>query len=300
MAIAAYARAQTLQVPLAICTNNTYLWTFNSLGQSPCLMTSKLGSVCSGTFNVPPLAPNGFYQSPVPLSDDKCLCNSVVYSLISACALCQSGTFLPWSTFQLNCTSVYTILPFDIPSDTKVPHWAYLNVTSSDEFQPAAANAVTNAPESTHISTSATSTSTSSTTSAGSSSSSSNVGPIVGGVLGAFVGLGLIAGLLFWWMRGRNRRQTPPGPSPKPMTEHLIDGSTSMTSNTTAPVLHTSPMKLYNPSDPSTFPSFPADYELGHPVGVPDPSLSFSNPTQSSGAPHATNQGLHYTGTPEV
>lgn len=171
------------------------------------------------------------------------------------------------------------------------------------------------APESTHISTSATSTSTSSTTSAGSSSSSSNVGPIVGGVLGAFVGLGLIAGLLFWWMRGRNRRQTPPGPSPKPMTEHLIDGSTSMTSNTTAPVLHTSPMKLYvgspfsslfvlifiqNPSDPSTFPSFPADYELGHPVGVPDPSLSFSNPTQSSGAPHATNQGLHYTGTPEV
>jgi hypothetical protein len=80
-------------------------------------------------YNVPPLpGPEYRYLGPEPGYANGCECSSVKYSLLSACALCQSSTtalkyvrlrhteltqtsltiVIRWSTFSENCSRVYT------------------------------------------------------------------------------------------------------------------------------------------------------------------------------------------------
>lgn len=319
VAAATYAAAQTNQT-IAQCTNSTYQWTFNSLNQSPCQMASFLGGVCNaGTFSVPPLTTGLVYIGPTPGEANGCRCSSVFYSLISACALCQSDQFLKWSAYNGNCSVPYLgIFPFDIPNGTKIPDWAYQDVSASDQFLPTAAQTVLSLPESTHTgqptsTSSVTASTTSSTSSATSvpatssgSSSSSNAGAIAGGVVGGVVGLALIAALIFWWMR-RRRAQPASAALLDPTSAAPMSPVSPTTFVQTATFGTTSP-RLYDPSDPSTFPSSPAD------SSAPPPSMqeyqpqaypqsTYSNPSQPliPGPSYATaNQGPRYTGVPEL
>jgi hypothetical protein len=116
----------------------------NSKGQSPCLVAAYLASVCddgctqfalkaeavaSRNFTVflVPALPNELssYQGPTVAQANQCGCSSVFYSLLSACAECQSGKILTyaqvslgrlfyllkyrasWSAFKANCNTVY-------------------------------------------------------------------------------------------------------------------------------------------------------------------------------------------------
>ncbi|KAJ6525641.1 hypothetical protein B0H19DRAFT_1198149 [Mycena capillaripes] len=110
----------------------SFAWSLNTLGQNPCLVAAYLGSVCDdGLFVVPALPNNlGVYEGPTVAQANACGCSSVFYSLLSACADCQSGHILTWSAFKANCSTVYPqIFIGDIPSATRVPHWAYQNIT---------------------------------------------------------------------------------------------------------------------------------------------------------------------------
>jgi len=216
VALAGYAVAQSSQ-PLAQCTNSTYDWTFNSLGQSPCAITAILGGVCNeGRFNVPPLpGPNFNYVGPGLGNDNACLCSSVFYSLLSACSLCQSARYYRWLAYTTNCSVSYPgVFPFDIPTSTKVPHWAYLDVVRDDGFSPEVAQAALGGAESTNVlqitrstnlasmtpyfsASSAPPSPPSSSPSPSSSSSSPNLRATAGFLVGGVVGLIFIVQLIF-------------------------------------------------------------------------------------------------------
>lgn len=122
---------------------DSYIWAYNSHGQSPCTVSAYLQGQCtSGVPRVPPLLPDHYYSGPnVTQSENRCLCNSIVYSLISACASCQLGSYLPWSKWTVDCKAVYlNVLPILIPPETDVPGWAYtLDPETSDSFNVTAA-----------------------------------------------------------------------------------------------------------------------------------------------------------------
>ncbi|CAL1716288.1 unnamed protein product [Somion occarium] len=206
-------------------------WMVNSRGQSPCLVAAYLNTPCirdpsdAYVFALPP----GFhYRPPIPSTATECQCSSVFYSVLQACAICQGDPSVPWSTWNMNCTSaVYqSVYPHDIPVGTSIPAWAYLDVSLPDNFNLTGAQALadTHPPESTAVgaptsvvSVSPTASGSASgsgapnvTPSVGSSNGSAstsgggtNVGAIVGGVIGGVIGLALIVGAVWWFMRRR-------------------------------------------------------------------------------------------------
>ncbi|KAF7363632.1 hypothetical protein MSAN_01020300 [Mycena sanguinolenta] len=222
--------------------NPSFAWASNSLRQSPCLVAAYLGSVCDdGLFFVPALDNSlSFYQGPTVAQANSCGCSSAFYSLLGACAQCQSAQVLSWSAFSENCTTTYSqIYPDNIPTGTAVPHWAYQNVTGGT-FNSTLAQLNLNAPEST-----ANSQPTSATLPPGSSNTSSpkksKAGPIAGGVVGGVVFICLVCIAAFWFIRRRHRGVA------------LVPTPIGYYSDITFSSLQTP--KLYNPSDPSTFPS---------------------------------------------
>lgn len=239
------------------------------------MVAGYLDSPCTGslvTFTY--LPPTWHYDGPDVATATPCRCSTVYYSLTSACAICQEGQFLTWSEWNGNCTSVYTTFPEPIPPGTRVPNWAYVPIGANDLWNVASAEAADYGPESTgtvagpstitgYVSTS-TSGSTSTTNPGGNSGGKSiNVGAIAGGVVGGVVALVALLGILLLRRRNSNRvassplintNQYPPSPlvGEKPNLGYNLTGSTmapsfpSMTAG--------SPMKLYDPSDPTTFP----------------------------------------------
>ncbi|KAF8339333.1 hypothetical protein F5887DRAFT_981015 [Amanita rubescens] len=203
-------------------------------------------------FTLPPITPNGSYNGPyngptVDQSNKKCYCTSIFYSLISACAACQFGTWITWPDYHQNCsTAIYlTVYPDTIPSDTVVPRWAFLDVTATNNtFDPAAASRAA---------------ATSATAGSKSHSSKLSAGGIAGTVVGSVLGALLIAALLGTGINAipdagntesmnQPTRASPlslptvsspplssPGTSPPPLSEHQ-------------------PLKYYNPDDPTTHP----------------------------------------------
>ncbi|KAF8896394.1 hypothetical protein BD779DRAFT_582797 [Infundibulicybe gibba] len=122
--------------PTASCLPNTLQWAFNSLNQSPCTIAEFLLNSCSvgsGSLHIPPIQANDLgYTVSSPTS---CTCNSVFYSLLSACALCQSGNLRKWSDYSLNCSSpTFITLPEGVPNGTRIPHYAFHDVLSANEF----------------------------------------------------------------------------------------------------------------------------------------------------------------------
>ncbi|KAG1812413.1 uncharacterized protein BJ212DRAFT_449308 [Suillus subaureus] len=207
----------------------------NSLSQNPRLVTAYFGSpYADGSYEIVAIPAGTQYLGPPLNGANPCQCNSVIYSLTSACGVCQGLTPVTWSSWKTYCTTAFTQLyPTTIPTGTAVPNWAYLDVVTGNIFNVTAAQLDGDLPESiatsppttissaiivtfTSVHASTTSLSTSlptSTTSTGSSSptsKSSDVGAIAGGVVGGIVGVGAIAGLAAWFfIKHRHSRRAP-------------------------------------------------------------------------------------------
>ncbi|PBK60992.1 hypothetical protein ARMSODRAFT_965358 [Armillaria solidipes] len=316
------ARAQSE----ATCTDSAYSWSFNSLNQSPCDIGRALGGVCTADFSIQAL-PSGYHYSGVgAIYTSDCVCNTVYYSLLNVCAACQGGSVSVWGEWDTNCTTTYQTYPVNIPDGTAVPHYAYQSLSPNGTFDFASAVVDTGA-EATHIaSTSASSTSGSSsrststspsstpTPASGSSSSgsSSNTGAIVGGVVGGVVGLAIIAALIFFLVRRHRRRPVavattgPTGGDIPPPTSSFV--GQNLTGSAYAPTVYD---KVYDPNDPSTFPSAngvpygqqqaPGGYPQSYaplPPSSPDSNMipNRFSPAQPTSPPPASA----YRGAPEV
>ncbi|KAJ4487759.1 hypothetical protein J3R30DRAFT_844258 [Lentinula aciculospora] len=218
----------TAQDTEAVCILASLQWSFNTEKQSPCAVASSLLGVCSGgEYNVIAL-PNADseYLGPSIDAANPCQCNTVVYSLMSACALCQNGTTITWSEWTTNCATVYDTFPKPIPDGLRVPAYAYLDVETQDTFDANAAMQDANATESTalpsttsKISSTQSSTTTSQTSSAQASTSSTasasdsittqsnpRSNAIGGGIVGGILGLALLF-LLVGSLLGLRRRR---------------------------------------------------------------------------------------------
>jgi len=128
--------AQTL--PLCLSGYTSF---YNSLNQTPCQMAAALGGACdNGEYSVEPLLPGNLYLGPTRFDGNSCLCSTVFYSLLSACAYCQGHSYYGWSTFDVNCSITYNqVFSEPIPSSTRIPHYAYLDVVAGNNFNVAAA-----------------------------------------------------------------------------------------------------------------------------------------------------------------
>ncbi|KAI6109518.1 hypothetical protein EDD16DRAFT_673721 [Pisolithus croceorrhizus] len=304
-----YPLRATAQQTTVVCPSQ-YNWMDNSKSQNPCLVAAYVQGVCSGgQFSVDALQPNTHYVGPYTDQANACECNTVTYSLISACSICQNSTYIAWSSWSYNCSTVYSGYPENIPTGTAVPQWAYQDVEPTDDFNVTVAQAVGDSPESTATAAQSTVTSiptatstaasltaapsSSTTSSPQSASKSSNTGAIVGGAVGGVVGLAAIVGLAAWLLLRRRRQVTPPnaldGGAPPPATSSMYTGSNSFTAPLTQP-------KFYDPSDPSTFPASPPS-----PTIQTTPSNGYQNPSIHS-ALYASQGGRPggYSGAPEL
>jgi len=236
-----------------------YSWMSNSKGQSPCLVASYLQSACNnGDWTVTDLPPGSHYTGPDTAENSVCQCSTVTYSTISACGICQNRTAEGWTSWSYNCTSVFPEeFTKNIPPGTAVPAWAYLDVTTEDEINLSDMQADMNAPESTGTSAptaSASSIPSGAPAPTSGSNKSSNAGVIAGGVVG---GLGLFVGavVIFFVRRGRIRRA--PSASFGTYGANPLHSPSPMSQYGHGVAMQTTPPRLYNPSDPSTFPSSP-------------------------------------------
>ncbi|KAK7024451.1 hypothetical protein VNI00_016302 [Paramarasmius palmivorus] len=158
------------QVPVVATCNAGFEWSFNSLNQSPCQLASYLGGTCiGGPFGIPPLPNTGNVYEGLPLGENNiCRCSSVFYSALSACSnfTCRMMVLTRGS------------FPRDVPSETRIPSWAYLDVRQSNNtFNPQIAQRESEAELTS------------------SNPKSSRIGPIIGGTVGA-VALLVTAGIL--------------------------------------------------------------------------------------------------------
>ncbi|KAH9054539.1 hypothetical protein EDB87DRAFT_1580478 [Lactarius vividus] len=252
---------------------------FNTLGQNMCMIAAYLMSTCNGgVFTIDALQPGNSYTGPSSDLDDvnPCKCNTVTYNLISACDACQGSTWKTWSEYSFNCTTTLppSTFPNAVPQGTRVPHWALVDNTLSrlipqlenlwnatKAYAAGALSSVTpelgpgsliSASTSGSVSpTSSTSSSAGASSSPSSSGSGSNTAIIAGSATGGVVALAAICALLFYFLRKQQRSQAP--------SAAVDDATLSM--NKEHPLLsgdetHVTPMKLYDPNDPSTYPEY--------------------------------------------
>ncbi|KAJ7905708.1 hypothetical protein B0H14DRAFT_22030 [Mycena olivaceomarginata] len=218
-----FASAQTTNATCDVAHN----WAFNSKKQSPCEVASTLLAACTGSYEVYALPTDFHYEGPSIQDANPCQCNTVVYSLLAECGLCQDRTITMWSLWETNCASVsISSFPMPIPAGLHVPGWAYLDVRTSDTFSEALAFANANITESTAVPhpSKTSSPSPSSTAVPTSSTSSAVVQPTVesdtsgsppvnqtrsnaigGGVVGGFFGLLLLVSAFSFWICRRRR-----------------------------------------------------------------------------------------------
>ncbi|KAI9447113.1 hypothetical protein BJY52DRAFT_1228459 [Lactarius psammicola] len=117
------------QISAPICTDLTSSWgwftidaqSFNSLDQNPCKVLAYMMSTCYG----------GGPSRLEVREADSCWCNTVTFSLASACGECQGGQSLFLSTYYENCTRILepSTFPNRVPAGTRVPQWALVDVT---------------------------------------------------------------------------------------------------------------------------------------------------------------------------
>ncbi|EUC66764.1 transmembrane protein, putative, partial [Rhizoctonia solani AG-3 Rhs1AP] len=210
------------------CTDQ--LWSVNSAGQTPCLVSAYLSAQCTtdNSWGVPAIGTEGPYSPPNGTYANRCrgifsrpaLCARVV-----PLALGNGGPLIDSST--VTTTASQGGYPLSIPSGVLVPHWAYYDFTLSGIFNAVIASQQTGAESSavtgatsTGSSASATgvsrtstkgaaATSTSLPSSDDSQSSGSNTGAIVGGVVGGIFGIALIAVIAFIVIRKNKQNKNP-------------------------------------------------------------------------------------------
>ncbi|CAE6424171.1 unnamed protein product [Rhizoctonia solani] len=162
----------------------------------------------------------------------RCVCDRVMFNLLSACAGCQKWEWSKVMTEQFSwqgfttyqdgeCSGLNSTLDKRITWVPEPPTWA--KAFNQDTFDPTGAQSAVDTPETTSASSSSSPSSTlpaskasqiatgdvPSTTPTGSGLA---IGAIVGGVIGGLVFLGAIAGLAFWLYR-RKRRTRDVAPS---------------------------------------------------------------------------------------
>ncbi|KAH9054917.1 hypothetical protein EDB87DRAFT_1361206 [Lactarius vividus] len=219
------------QIDAPICTDfESWEWSFNSLGQNPCLVSAYLMATCyGGAFTVNPLLGVGdWYWSPTKEEAHKanfCWCNTVIFSLVTACSGCQEGLSRSWTEYSRNCTGTLepSTFPNPVPVGTRVPQWTLLDVTRTNLWDATAARSVGDTPEilpgaligtSVSSSVSPTSSTVSSLPASASpvsttSGSGPNAGAIAGGVAGGVIAMAAVAGLVFSVWRKRRHAQEP-------------------------------------------------------------------------------------------
>ncbi|OAX38931.1 hypothetical protein K503DRAFT_865799 [Rhizopogon vinicolor AM-OR11-026] len=310
------ALAQTADIS---CLSPTFDWMNNTKNQNPCLVAAYLQGVCyDGEYTLNPLPVDTHYIGPYADEANSCECNTVTYSLVSACGDCQNRTYEAWSSWSFNCSTIYnSTYPMDIPTGTTVPHWAYLDVVTNDTFNPSLALQAGDSPESTATKVQSTGSTIPSTTSlfsltpspniatssaaqsTTSTSKSSNVGAIAGGVVGGVVGIAAIVGLAAWFCVKRRRSTTAPSAAFRD-----IDGGPGYTQSVYSANPHPFPMqpemaqqpRLYDPSDPSTFPNSPPSPT----IQTTSTSNIYQNPSIPSHVYSQQSRPGQYSGAPEV
>ncbi|KAI9443925.1 hypothetical protein H4582DRAFT_1917847 [Lactarius indigo] len=238
--------AQIQQLVYPGCPTS-WSWSFNSLGQSPCAVAAHLQGACNnGVFTIPNLEPGNSYTGPTGPGDenDLCKCNTVVYSLMSACDACQGAKWFSWKSWSRNCTAVDPPTTFSnlIPSGTRVQEWAFIDVTDEGTWDPVLAYQVgdateVNAGQPGTLAAPATPTTTQTAVpglastlvpASHNGSSAKKIGAIIGGVLGGLAFIAATVALLLWRARIRRRTATRaaaaamfPGRTALPLQEKL-------------------------------------------------------------------------------
>lgn len=176
-------------------------WTYNSQGQSPCDVAASLLGVCVPAGDpLPQLPPGYYYIGPTLQSRNECTCSSVYFSMLSACAVCQTRETLRWSTYATNCSTVYVqTFPDPLPTGVRVPHYAYLDVTNVNGFDASVAQAA-GGTESVSVPSATTVAPGSSSTGNQNSGKKTNAGAIAGGVVGGVAVLGIIVCVVVWFL----------------------------------------------------------------------------------------------------
>jgi hypothetical protein len=275
----------------------------------------------NGAFTLAPLLPGYVYLGPTQLAANSCRCSTVYYSLLSACAYCQNQTYLDWSIYDQNCTTVYNEVFIDaIPSTIVVPHYAYLDVVTLNTFNVNAAitaggpesSPVPQATSTTSATTAnATATATATNTSVAGTSKKLNIGAIVGGVVGGIAVFVLAAGIIVFMMRRRKQSaSTPSTTTYAPYSSPHMSGA-DMNHSSAVPTMTSG--RIYDPNDPSTFPSFPNPYGSALPNDAshfPSDPVTYSTYSGSPQRVNATVTGnslgsqlpgrTQYTGAPEL
>jgi len=260
-------------------------------------MAVALGGACvNGVFTLDPLDPGFVYLGPTVLAANSCRCSTVYYSVLSACAYCQNQTYLDWSIYDVNCTKVYDSVFLDpIPPTTRVPHYAYLDVATYNTFNVVAAMDA-GGPESSPVpqATSATTpVATSTHSSVPGNGKKLNIGAIAGGAAGgvAFI---VLVGLIVFIMRRRKSRSTPSTTAYNPYGSPQMSGA-DMKYDSTVPTLTSG--KIYDPNDPSTFPSFGPN-PVSYGSAMPNDASNFaSNPATYASTYSGSPQGVAPTNT---
>ncbi|PPQ89159.1 hypothetical protein CVT25_006531 [Psilocybe cyanescens] len=100
---------------------------------------SGLCDLLGGSLIPLPAGAQGQYYDPYHAKATPCMCNTVTYSLVSACGICQGQTYLYWHQWVDVCDGASTGVwlykfPEPLPPDLDVPAWAYMDVTTTDFF----------------------------------------------------------------------------------------------------------------------------------------------------------------------
>ncbi|KIJ28828.1 hypothetical protein M422DRAFT_37206 [Sphaerobolus stellatus SS14] len=281
---------------------------------------------------------NNAYGGPIEGFSNKCDCSTVQYALMAACAFCQDGGIDPWGVWSANCSeSDISIASFPLDFDgTDIPIWAFVNLTGDNQWLPSrekllagtAPDLTTNPttpialPGATSSTSSATPSSTiskNSPTHTGPSSKleggKSHKGAIAGGVLGVIAGLVLLGLGAFFVRRHLLRKRGPRSSTIEPYSPYDIEPFTPPSSASTHQSSyghsHHRPMtmntlsnlRVYDPSDPSTYPSLVLPQRLG---ASSDVGSSRSPPPaymSDIGGPRRSSEQvplMGYKGRPEV
>ncbi|KAE9410440.1 hypothetical protein BT96DRAFT_376180 [Gymnopus androsaceus JB14] len=293
---------RVLSADLASCNSSAgFDWSFNSLGQDPCTVATFLGGACSGgEFQIPAITSTEFYSGPNSTAQTACRCSTVFYALLMACGECQEASTTTWTGYSADCPTVYNkVFPESIPAGTVVPHWAYLDVVTPNQFNATAAQLAGDSPESSAAATATSSSTPSSPVSSSSStptsagrSSKKDTGAIAGGVVGGVVGIALISAALFWFLRKRGQNKSSASVSAP--FDNDLRMSPEMTGTTNAPSMAYPPLqqKLYDPSDPSTYPPNMVSPTTTHyPQGSINDHSVYNHSNPSTGPPQQMYSG---------
>ncbi|KAI0306318.1 hypothetical protein B0F90DRAFT_1688907 [Multifurca ochricompacta] len=249
-------------------------------------------------FTIPPLSPGSHYTGPSGPDDaDICKCNSVTYSLISACAGCQKGVWISYEQWTANCTKISPVSTFPqlIPNDTRVPAWGFLGVSDSQPWDNVTACNFGGNPESvgTYRPPFAPQFSTGNAISAG-----ATAGAIAGSVLLMLAAIGVVA---WYYLRRLWRRRKLTGDGKSTSTERLTTEQ-HKGEYEIVPWIPDPDIKFYDPSDPRTYPKFTALSQSQSGISVAAMKTTTTvNTIQDSVTPQSTkSRPMDYTGLPEI